>query len=92
MLGEAIKKRIDQRPFEPFRLHITGGEAVEVRHPEMAILTRSSVVVGHGAQQGVADYVLEHSLIHIVKIEPVNGRARAPHSNNGRRRRRGGER
>jgi len=77
MLGEAIKKRLDRRPFEPFRLHITGGDRVEIRHPELAFLTRYSVVVGHGAREGVADYVLEYSLIHIVKIEPVNGRQRA---------------
>ena len=82
MLGEAIKKRLAKRPFEPFRLHITGGDAVEVRHPEMAIVTRYSVVVGHGAYEGVADYVLEYSLIHIGKIEPVNGRQRP--SGNGR--------
>ena len=76
MLGEAIKKRLDHRPFEPFRLEITNGEYVDVRHPEMAILTRSSIVVGHGALEGVADYVLEYSLIHIVKIAPGNGRPR----------------
>ena len=86
MLGEAIKKRLSQRPFEPFRLHITGGERVDVRHPELAILTRYSVVVGHAARDGVADYVLEYSLIHIVKIEPSNGRQRNSHSGIGRRR------
>lgn len=72
MLGEAIKKRLDHRPFKPFRLEITNGEYVDVRHPEMAILTRPSVVVGHGGRSGVADYVLEYSLIHILKIEPGN--------------------
>ena len=76
MLGEAIKKRLDKRPFEPFRLYITGGDRVDIRHPELAFLTRSSVVVGHGAHEGVADYVLEYSLIHIVKIAPGNGRPR----------------
>ena len=88
MLGEAIKKRLGQRPFEPFRLHINGGERINIRHPEMAILTRYSVVVGHGAREGVADYVLEYSLIHIVKIEPSNGRQRNSRSGNGRRRQR----
>jgi hypothetical protein len=87
MLGEAIKKRLDRRPFEPFRLHITGADAVEVRHPELAFLTRYSVVVGHGAHEGVADYVLEYSLIHIVKIEPANGRQRSGRNGAGRSRR-----
>jgi len=88
MLGEAIKKRLDKRPFEPFRLHITGGDRVDIRHPELAFLTRYSVVVGHGAHEGVADFVLEYSLIHIVKIAPGNGRHRPPTNGQGGTRRR----
>ena len=90
MLGEAIKKRLGQRPFEPFRLHITGGERVDVRQPELALLTRYSVIVGHGAREGVADYALEYSLIHILKIEPGNGRPRKARNGSGGRRRRAG--
>lgn len=82
MLGEAIKKRLEHRPFEPFRLLISSGEEVEVRHPEMAILTRSSIAVGHNMKDRVADYVLDYSLIHVVKIEPLG----MPKSGNGRRR------
>jgi len=87
MLGEAIKKRLDQRPFEPFRLQISGGEQVEIRHPEMAILTRHSVAVGHGSRGSVAEYVLEYSLIHIVRIEPANGRHRLLRNGHTKRRR-----
>ena len=76
MLGEAIKKRLGQRPFEPFRLHIAGGERIDVRHPELAFPTRYSVVVGHGAREGVADCALEYGLIHVVKIGPAHGRHR----------------
>ncbi len=83
MLGEAIKKRIDKRPFEPFVLHITGGDRVEVRHPEMAILTRYSVAVGHGGRDGIADYVLDYSLIHVVKIEPIHGPSSRGKNGNG---------
>ncbi len=91
MLGEAIKKRIDKRPFQPFVLYITNGDKVEIRHPERAFLTRGSVVVGHGSRAGIADYALEYRLIHVVKIAPTNGRHRATENGRGKRRRTGRE-
>jgi hypothetical protein len=81
MFGEALKKRIDRRPFEPFVMHITGGEKVKIRHPELAFLTRTSIVVGHGVHDGIADYALDYSLIHVVKLEPLTTRVEARDGN-----------
>lgn len=85
MLSEVIKKRIEKRPFEPFRMHISNGDEVEVRHPELAFLTRSTVVVGQGGRDGIADYALEYNLIHIVKIGPTNGHSNTPRNGGGKR-------
>jgi hypothetical protein len=75
MRPDEIQSLLHRRPFEPFRLHISSGETVDVSHPELAFVTRSSVVVGVSESgEPIADYAVHYSLIHIVKIEPLNGR------------------
>lgn len=66
-------------------MHISNGDRIEIRHPELAFLTRSTVVVGQGGRDGIADYSLEYNLIHVVKIEPTNGHAPAIRKGAGRR-------
>ncbi|MFQ5425376.1 MAG: hypothetical protein ACE5F9_15530 [Phycisphaerae bacterium] len=74
MRADELRHILDQRPFEPIRLHISSGQTVDIRHPEMALVSRSLVAVGVAGDQGVADYIVHYDLIHIVKIEPLNGR------------------
>lgn len=74
MRAEELKVLPDRRPFEPIRLHISSGQTVDVKHPEMAFVTRSLVVVGvASAKSKVADYAVHYNLLHIIKIEPLNG-------------------
>ena len=70
-----MKAILDRRPFEPVRLHISSGQAVDIKHPEMAMVSRSLVAVGvrESDERGVADYIVHYNLLHIVKIEPLNG-------------------
>ncbi len=74
MRADQLRKLVDRRPFEPIRLHISSGRTADIRHPEMALVTRSLVVVG-GAEFGerVADCAVHCNLLHIVRIEPLNG-------------------
>ncbi len=78
MRADEMQKLIDRRPFEPIRLHLSSGEHVDIKHPEMAFVTRSLVVVGVGGSGGVADYAVHYNLLHVVKIEPVDGQGLAP--------------
>jgi hypothetical protein len=39
----AIKEMLSRRPFEPFRVRLSSGDAYEVRHPEMALLLRNGI-------------------------------------------------
>jgi len=49
----------------------------EVRHPEMALLTRHNVHVVELAKSGrPTDRVVKCDLVHVVALEPVNGRDR----------------
>ena len=77
MRPEELRGMLDRRPFEPFRLHISSGQSVDVKHPEMAIVSRSLVAVGEGGQRGVADHIVHYNLLHVVKIEPLDGKRRA---------------
>jgi len=73
MRADELRKILDRRPFEPVRLHISSGQYVDVKHPEMAIVSRSLVAVGVDGSRGVADYLVYYNLLHVVKIEPLNG-------------------
>lgn len=37
---------LTERPFRPFRIVMSSGQAYEVRHPEVAFVTRSDLVIG----------------------------------------------
>lgn len=66
-----------KQPFEPFRIQLTNGESYVVRHPEFASLTRSSIVVGIPAgKDGIPDRFVQCDLLHVVAIEPDDGKRR----------------
>lgn len=82
MRPEEIERLLRRRPFVPIRLHLTDGTIYDVRHPEMALLTRSTVDIGFSEQQGstIADRVIYCALVHVVRVEnldiqasPTNG-------------------
>ena len=74
MRADELRALLDRRPFEPIRLHISSGQTVDIKHPEMAFVTRSLVVVGvTHSDDRVADYAIHYNLLHIVKIEPLDG-------------------
>lgn len=72
MTVQSFRELLTQRPFKPFRLVMSSGEAYEVRHPEMATLTRTDLLVGIGeSDKGVPARFRICSLLHV--IEPLNG-------------------
>jgi hypothetical protein len=61
------------RPFRPFRLVMSSGLVYEVRHPEMALLTRTSILVGVDvADHGVPAKFKICSLPHVTATEPLS--------------------
>lgn len=78
MRPEEIKKFLERRPFVPFRLLLTSGERVEVRHPETVLVARSHIAVALRPRNGIAEYVVWYSLIHIVKVSPLSRTRRRP--------------
>ncbi len=78
MRPEDIREHLQQRPFEPIRIFLSDGPTVDVQHPDLCIVSRSAVYVGQPDPRspGVAVRVVHCALIHITRIEPLNGAKR----------------
>lgn len=84
MRADDLIKILNSRPFQPVRLHISSGEYVDIRHPELAMVTRSVITVGIAKKPGgVLDYTIHYNLLHVVKVEPLNGQ-KSKGNHNGR--------
>lgn len=77
---EDIRDYLDRKPFEPFRLFVSDGATFDVRHPEMCLLSRATMYVGRPAPNtpGVADGVTQVALVHVTRIESLNGSGSPP--------------
>ena len=72
MTVQAFRDLLSQRPFKPFRLVMSSGKAYDVRHSEMAWLTRTSILVGiDETRQGVPASFKICSLLHVTAVEPL---------------------
>lgn len=63
-----------QRPFVPFRVHVTDGSSYEVRHPEMLMPGARSVIIGLTVPNQlppVYESWVIVDLIHITRLEPL---------------------
>ena len=79
MTVQTFRELLSQQPFQPFRLVMSSGQTYDVRHPEMAMLTKSDILVGvDETDEGVPAEFKICSLLHVSAIEPLgsNGDSR----------------
>jgi len=70
-----IDKRLAQRPFVPFRLCMSDGEAYVVRHPELVLVTRTMLAVALNGRRGSRpDDLVLCDPVHVIRLEPVGER------------------
>ncbi len=73
MTVQLFRDLLNKRPFEPFRVVMSSGQAYEVRHPEMAFLTKTDLLVGIDEQDdGVPAEFQICSLLHVTAVEPLS--------------------
>jgi hypothetical protein len=73
MTVQTFRQLLAQKPFKPFRLVMSSGQSYEVRHPEMALLTRTDILVGVGeTEEGVPAEFCICALLHVATVEPLN--------------------
>lgn len=76
MTLQTFQKLLSTRPFKPFRLVMSSGKTYEVRHPEMAMLTKTDMLVGVDlTEDGVPAEFDICSLLHVTAVEPINSSA-----------------
>jgi hypothetical protein len=79
MTVQTFRQLLAQRPFKPFRLIMLSGDTYEVRHPKMAWLTRSDILVGiDESDEGVPAEFRICSLLHVATVEPLNAATAEP--------------
>ena len=74
MRAEEIVQWLQKRPFQPFRLYLSDSRAYEVRHPEMIMMTPTSLVIGlpNPVQPGIIyQGYATVSLLHMTAVEPI---------------------
>jgi hypothetical protein len=72
MTVQTFRELLGQRPFQPFRLVMSSGQSYDVRHPEVALLTRSDLLVGvEETDEGVPAEFKICALLHVTAIEPL---------------------
>lgn len=71
MTVQDFRELLTQRPFKPFRLVMSSGQKYDVRHPEMAFLTRTSILVGVDESDGLPGGFKICSLLHVTAVEPL---------------------
>jgi hypothetical protein len=75
---ETLREILLRRPFEPVRLCLTDGTTYEVRHPDLMMVGRRSVIIGlikglPTEPRPVYDRFTTVDPLHIVRIEPLDG-------------------
>lgn len=72
-----LREFIKREPFHPFRITLTDGRTYDIRHPELAMVGRSAVILGimaPGEIEPVYDRAVTVSLLHIMQAELINGK------------------
>ena len=73
MRPKEIHAQLQQRPFVSFRMCFSDGSAFEVRHPEMAMVSRTviTLVVYNGDEDELPERFIWCDPVHVVRVESL---------------------
>lgn len=75
MRPRQIRAHLKSEPFRPVRVHDSDGSSYDIRHPEMAYVTVSQVMIAlEMSEDDVPDKVVFCDPLHSTRIEPLDGR------------------
>ncbi len=76
MTVHAFREMLARRPFQAVKLTLSSGQSFEIRYPEMALLTRTSILIGTDlAEDSVPAEFRIVSLLHVASMEPLTNQA-----------------
>ncbi len=70
MTLQTFRDLLGERPFKPFRLVMSSEETYDIKHPEMAFLSRTAIYVGVGGDDVPENFRIL-SLLHVATVEPL---------------------
>ena len=76
MNTETLQGLLHRQPFQPFEVRMSNGDIHQIRHPEMALLLRSNIILG-SPESDDFEFL---SLLHVVDVKAI---PMAPDSANG---------
>jgi hypothetical protein len=73
MAPEDLRDLLRKQPFEPFRLVMTDGVGLDVRHPDLLWVGRRIAMVGLTGEPGQTFFerAVQVDLLHVIRIEPL---------------------
>ena len=71
MIAKELLDLQRERPFRPLRICISDGEAYEVRHPEMMLVTKTKVVIALPNGEDVPENTVYCDPVHITRVVPM---------------------
>ena len=72
MRATQIREHLKSQPFCPIRLYISDGSFYDIRHPEMAYVTASQVMIAMElSSDNLPDKVVFCDPVHITRVEPL---------------------
>ena len=78
-----ILEHVRREPFQPIRIYMSDGSSYEVRHPEMALVTRREVVIALPSREAeLPERSVFCDPLHVTRIEPIDGTQPADRSTN----------
>ena len=76
MTAETLHEHLRRQPFQPFRVFLSDGSKHDVRHPEMALLTRREIIIAVPQDaQDIPERTVICDLLHVTRVEPINGKS-----------------
>ncbi len=76
MTLETLRAMLTRRPFEIMRVEMSNGDVFEIRHPEMASLTKTGlIIVLPEAGGGPSERFEVRSYLHIASVETSSSSA-----------------
>jgi len=77
MRAENLQKILRHQPFKPFRIYMSDGSSYDIKHPEVALLTRHTLEVGIDEKDGIPDHTIRCDIIHITRVEDLVRRVKS---------------
>ena len=71
---EDVRELLKRQPFQAFRIHMSNGQTYVMNHPELALVTRGTIVVSQpapGSEEPIGEGISLVSVLHINNIETL---------------------